>query len=89
MISLSFSSLQYYKASQSGANGSTPKSSSQGKIEVGQTLDLDGFGGEVETHDGVKVTLKGILDEAKGDVVVFTYPKASTPGCKFLLTSPT
>ena len=63
------------------ANGSA----GSGKIQVGQTIDLERFGGEVETHEGVKVTLKGLIDEAKGDVVVFTYPKASSPGCRFYL----
>jgi hypothetical protein len=29
--------------------------------------------------------LKKLVDESKAGVVLFTYPKASTPGCKFLL----
>jgi len=49
---------------------------------LGETLDLDGFGGEVETNDGVKVTLKKLLEDSKKGVILFTYPKASTPGCK-------
>jgi len=51
------------------------------KIAVGETIDLDGFGGEIETNDGVKTTLKKLVDESKSGVVLFTYPKASTPGC--------
>ncbi|KAI1751313.1 thioredoxin-like protein [Xylaria castorea] len=58
-------------------NGS-PKS---GKPVVGDTISLDGFGGEVETNDGAKTTLKALVDESKAGVVLFTYPKASTPGC--------
>ncbi|KAI0439315.1 thioredoxin-like protein [Xylaria telfairii] len=58
-------------------NGS-PKS---GKPVVGDIISLDGFGGEVETNDGAKTTLKALVDESTTGVVVFTYPKASTPGC--------
>lgn len=59
----------------------TPISSSN-KIAVGSTINLEGFGGEIETNDGVKTTLKKLIDESKSGVVLFTYPKASTPGCK-------
>jgi hypothetical protein len=55
------------------------------KLSVGDTIPLDGFGGEVETHDGQKTTLKKLLEESKEGVVLFTYPKASTPGCEFYL----
>jgi len=58
-------------------NGSTSAS----KLTVGDIITLDGFGGEIETNDGVKTTLKKLVDESKGGVVLFTYPKASTPGC--------
>lgn len=51
---------------------------------VGDVITLDGFGGEVETNDGKKTSLKALVDESKSGVVLFTYPKASTPGCKFL-----
>jgi peroxiredoxin Q/BCP len=60
------------------ANGSIPS-----KVAVGQTITLEGFGGEVETHDGQKTSLKKLVDESKAGVVLFTYPKASTPGCKY------
>jgi peroxiredoxin Q/BCP len=56
---------------------------SASKVAVGDTIPLEGFGGEVETNDGVKTTLKKLVDESKGGVVLFTYPKASTPGCQF------
>ncbi|KAF5555524.1 peroxiredoxin Q BCP [Fusarium phyllophilum] len=52
-----------------------------GKPKVGDIVDLDGFGGEIETNDGEKTTLKKLVDESKSGVVLFTYPKASTPGC--------
>ena len=49
---------------------------------VRDTIALASFGGEVETHDGEKVTLAKLVEESKAGVVLFTYPKASTPGCK-------
>jgi len=52
-----------------------------GKIAPGDVIDLDGFGGEIETNDGEKTTLKKLVDESGSGVVLFTYPKASTPGC--------
>ncbi|KAJ4378248.1 thioredoxin peroxidase dot5 [Didymella sp. IMI 355093] len=55
--------------------------SSSGPPKVGDTIDLTSFGGEVETHDGEKTTLAKLVEESKGGVVLFTYPKASTPGC--------
>jgi thioredoxin-dependent peroxiredoxin len=42
---------------------------------VGDTLKLDSFGGELETNDGTKVTLKELVDQSKAGVVLFTYPK--------------
>lgn len=60
------------------AAASTP---SAGPPKVGDTIDLANFGGEVETHDGQKTTLAKLVEESKGGVVLFTYPKASTPGC--------
>ncbi|KAI1476242.1 AhpC-TSA-domain-containing protein [Daldinia eschscholtzii] len=61
----------------SDANGS----SKPAKPVVGDTIVLDGFGGEFETNDGKKTTLKDLVDESESGVVIFTYPKASTPGC--------
>lgn len=51
-------------------------------VAAGNSIDLDSFGGEVETHDGSKVTLKQLIDQSNAGVVLFTYPKASTPGCR-------
>lgn len=66
-------------ASEPAAKG---KTNGKSKVAVGSTVDLESFGGEVETHDGEKTTLKKLVDESKGGVVLFTYPKASTGGCK-------
>lgn len=52
-----------------------------GKVAPGDVVDLEGFGGEIETNDGEKTTLKQLVDESEAGVVLFTYPKASTPGC--------
>ena len=54
---------------------------------VGQTINLEGFSEEVETHDGQTTNLKRLVDESKAGVVLFTYPKASTPGCRLFNTS--
>lgn len=59
-------------------------SASGGAPKVGDVIALEGFGGEFETQDGTTVTLKKLVDESKAGVVLFTYPKASTPGCKSL-----
>lgn len=53
-----------------------------GAPEVDSIIDLANFGGNVETQDGQKVTLKDLVDKSKAGVVLFTYPKASTPGCE-------
>lgn len=52
-----------------------------GNVEVGDVIDLEGFGGEIESNDGEKTTLKSLVDASGSGVVLFTYPKASTPGC--------
>lgn len=61
---------------------SAPVKTSSKAPSVGDVVDLNSFGGEFETHDGVKTSLKQLVDESKAGVVLFTYPKASTPGCK-------
>lgn len=57
---------------------------SSGKLKAGDTIKLQGFGGEIETNDGEKTTLEQLVDRSQSGVVLFTYPKASTPGCKSL-----
>jgi len=59
-----------------------PASSGTSSAVVGNTVDLSTFGGEIETHEGQKVTLKRLVEDSKAGVVLFTYPKASTPGCR-------
>lgn len=48
---------------------------------VGNRIELDGFGGEVETSGGETTTLSALVEDSESGVVLFTYPKASTPGC--------
>ncbi|KAK2802503.1 hypothetical protein FQN50_007309 [Emmonsiellopsis sp. PD_5] len=48
---------------------------------VGDTIDLEGIGSEITLHDGTATTLKQLVDESEAGVVLFTYPRASTPGC--------
>ncbi|KAF3007838.1 hypothetical protein E8E13_010726 [Curvularia kusanoi] len=67
--------------SKPAAAAAAAAASSSGPPKVGDTIDLASFGGEVETHDGQKTTLAKLVEESKGGVVLFTYPKASTPGC--------
>lgn len=69
------------KAALSSPKAPKANGSASAKVAVGQTITLEGFGGEVETHDGQKTSLKKLVDESKAGVVLFTYPKASTPGC--------
>jgi peroxiredoxin Q/BCP len=63
------------------ATAPEPAPKASGPPKVGDVVNLESFGGEVETHDGKKVTLKQLVDESKAGVVLFTYPKANTPGC--------
>ena len=67
-------------SSSAKANGSSATSGS--KIAAGEVINLDDFGGEIETNDEEKTTLKKLVDDSKAGVVLFTYPKASTPGCE-------
>lgn len=53
-----------------------------------QIPDLSTFGGTVETHTSTKVSVSDLLAQATssgggggGGIIIFTYPKASTPGC--------
>lgn len=56
--------------------------STGGTPTVGQSITLEGFGGDVQTNDEETVTLSKLVEDSKAGVVLFTYPKASTPGCK-------
>ncbi|KAI7055010.1 hypothetical protein KC339_g18458, partial [Hortaea werneckii] len=73
-------------AAQAEANAvkdSGKKAAKGGKTELpktGDTIPLENFAAEIETHDGVKTSLPKLVQESKAGVVLFTYPKASTPG---------
>lgn len=58
--------------------------SSPFKLAAGDIIDINGFGGVVSTQTGEKTTLKSLLERSETGVILFTYPKASTPGCKSL-----
>ena len=68
-------------ATEPSKTAAAPKASKTGPAKVGDKINLAGFGGEVETHEGQKTTLEALVKESKAGVVLFTYPKASTPGC--------
>lgn len=70
------------KAEEPKPAAAAPAAAKSDQVAVGETIDLIDFGGEVETNEGVKTTLKKLVDECEKGVVLFTYPKASTPGCK-------
>jgi peroxiredoxin Q/BCP len=68
-------------------NGSNKKPTAE-KLSEGATIsDLDSFGGTVQTHEGVSVSVKELLEKSTSGVVIFTYPRASTPGCEFAFFS--
>ncbi|KAK4575161.1 thioredoxin peroxidase dot5 [Recurvomyces mirabilis] len=69
------------KGKGKGKNAAAAPKAKSGPPEVGESVELEGFGGEVETNDGEKTTLAKLVEESKAGVVLFTYPKASTPGC--------
>lgn len=71
-------------ATKAVTDATTAAASTTGPPKAGDTIDLANFGGEVETHDGKKTTLAKLVEESKGGVVLFTYPKASTPGCTLM-----
>ncbi|KAF1814399.1 AhpC-TSA-domain-containing protein [Eremomyces bilateralis CBS 781.70] len=60
------------------ANGTSTSASAP---KVGDVIDLATFGGKVTTHEGKVVTLKSLVEDSGSGVVIFTYPRASTPGC--------
>ncbi|MCJ1469900.1 hypothetical protein MMC07_008544 [Pseudocyphellaria aurata] len=68
-------------ASKAQATAPEKKDFSSAKFAVADFITLDGFGGEIDTNDGKKTTLKTLIADSKSGVVLFTYPKASTPGC--------
>ena len=47
---------------------------------VGKQLPLSTLDGQVETHTGTSVSFSSLLSASQG-LIIFTYPRASTPGC--------
>ncbi|KAA8644862.1 thioredoxin peroxidase DOT5 [Aspergillus tanneri] len=56
--------------------------------KVGDTIVLNDFGGQIETNEGRQTTLKDLVENSQTGVILFTYPKASTPGSLGLKKSP-
>ena len=73
------------KVEAADANGSAAAESKAASGDVGDVVTLEGFGGEIVTNDGDKTSLQSLVDASKSGVVLFTYPKASTPGCEYEL----
>jgi len=48
----------------------------------GDIIQLDGLGGSCELTGGTRATLQNLVDISVGGVILFTYPKTNTPGCK-------
>ncbi|KAI3394739.1 hypothetical protein diail_2268 [Diaporthe ilicicola] len=69
------------KANGAAAAKASAPSAPAKKPEVGDTIDLASFGGEITTNDGETTTLAQLVEKSGSGVVLFTYPKASTPGC--------
>jgi thioredoxin-dependent peroxiredoxin len=85
--SVAESKVEESKAVGKDAKAPNGKASASAAPAVGDAIDFEGFGGVVETHDGSKVTLKELVEKSEAGVVLFTYPKANTPGCKFSIIS--
>ena len=75
-------SVKSSTSDKKGGSSTNGSAATNIKVTAGDNIQLDGFGGEIETNDGEKVTLKKLVEESKSGAVLFTYPKASTPGCK-------
>lgn len=72
------------KASKTnGAAAAAAPAKKATKVAVGDSITLASFGGEIETQDGEKTTLQKLVEKSEKGVVLFTYPRASTPGCMF------
>jgi peroxiredoxin Q/BCP len=68
------------KSVKAAVGGKATNGTSSKAPEVGDVVDIATFGGDFETQDGRKVTFSELLEESKAGIVLFTYPKASTPG---------
>ncbi|EEH38853.2 hypothetical protein PAAG_08580 [Paracoccidioides lutzii Pb01] len=78
-ITASTASAPTKELTKTEATAVTP---SQRKVlKVGDTINLDEIGVNILTHDGTSTTLKFLIEQSTSGVVLFTYPRASTPGC--------
>ncbi|KAK2750631.1 hypothetical protein FQN57_002702 [Myotisia sp. PD_48] len=59
----------------------TPNDNKRATPEQDDVLDLSLYEDEIQLEDGTTTSFKALVDESKSGVIVFTYPKASTPGC--------
>lgn len=75
------------KAAEDAKEPSDNTATQKAVPKVGDVLSQDEFGGAVETQDGNTTSLKALIDSSDSGVVLFTYPKASTPGCKSIHSS--
>jgi peroxiredoxin Q/BCP len=66
-------------AKEDAAADKKAEKKSSGPPKQGDKIDLESFSGEIENNDGEKVTLAQLVQSSKKGVVLFTYPKASTP----------
>ncbi|KFZ24444.1 hypothetical protein V502_01080 [Pseudogymnoascus sp. VKM F-4520 (FW-2644)] len=69
------------KATKTNGAAAAAPAEKAAKVAAGDSITLAGFGGEIETQDGEKTTLQKLVEESEKGVVLFTYPRASTPGC--------
>ena len=58
--------------------------SSTKELAAGDVVDFNSDIGSIEvtTGEGESVTLKTLHEQSDGGIIIFTYPKASTPGCE-------
>ncbi|OBT69799.1 hypothetical protein VE03_00690 [Pseudogymnoascus sp. 23342-1-I1] len=70
------------KASKTnGAAAADAPAPEAAKIVVGSPITLADFGGKIVTQAGEETTLQKLVEASEKGVVLFTYPRASTPGC--------
>lgn len=63
------------------SQGRASEKSRSAHIATGDNINLEDFGGQVWTTEGTLTDLKSIISASRAGVIIFTYPKASTPGC--------
>jgi peroxiredoxin Q/BCP len=86
-VSVARAAAKVKEAPAPKANGSAAAAAKPAKVAAGDVISLVGFGGEIETQDGAKTTLQKLVEGSEKGVVLFTYPRASTPGCMCIFLS--